>query len=231
MNGALPLDCAPTFPRPDDLLDLADDNDDNLILNPAFENLKLHDVNLSDISGALMSVAKMAQFINSKGTTEDFWRDDMIYFQNYLPVVHQILSLDRRCLMMNSLSPPVEVMREVLRLAMLLLLGLVKRRFQVEPDCVSGYQERLLGILIHHPVDWTPVLTIYLWILCISAAASFDHDRMWIVAEISNSMGNASWSDVSTAVKAVTWIEEVTAFELDILGEEVRIYRENSVTI
>ena len=228
MNGSLALDCTPTFPPPDDLFDRRDDSDNILLPNSTLEDLKIQDIDFSDICEALVSTAKMARFISSTGTTQGFWRDDMIYFQNYLPVVHQVLSLERRCTIINNLTIPAETMRETLRLTILLLLGLVKRRFRIEPDCVPSYQERLLAILIHSPVDWTPVLTIYLWVLSISAAASIDPERMWIIAEISRITGNASWSDVSATVKSFIWIEEIAAFELDILGEEVRNHKEQN---
>jgi hypothetical protein len=56
--------------------------------------------------------------------------------------------------------------------------------------------------------------------------AAFGEERLSIVAEISHTMGNMTWQDVTATVKSVAWIEQVTAYELDILGQEVRKHQE-----
>jgi hypothetical protein len=231
LNGALPLDSTPNFPLQEDLFDRSDNESIALPSRSAIENLKLHDGSLSDICEALMSVARMTQFMNSKGITPGFWTADMVYFQNYLPVAHQALSIERRYSANGSPTSSSEIMRETIRLTILLFLGLVKRRFRVPPDSVPRHQERLFGILTKSPVDWTPIINVYLWILSTCVAASIGDDRMWVVEEISRSIGKASWLDVSATIKAFIWIEEVAAFELEILGEEVRSHRENAEII
>jgi hypothetical protein len=222
MNGSLAVDCSPFFPLPKDLIEIRKTPVYHTLLQSNLESLESYHGTTSDVYESIISLANMAQAMNNKEISSGFWKDDMAYFHNLLPVVYHILILPRPYSDMKGSASEGEVIRETLRLAGLLFLGLVKRQFRITPDCVSHYGDRLHQLLIHNPVDWTPASDLYLWVLCVAAVSALGDERQWIVQELRSSTRTMSWEKVTSTVQSIAWIERIAPYELEILEKDVQ---------
>lgn len=222
MNGSLAEDCPPFFPLPEDLIEIRNSPFSHSLLRSNLASLESYYGTTFDVNESIISLADMARAINNKETSSSFWKDDMAYFHNVLPVVYRILILPRPFSNMNKSVSDGEIIQETLRLACLLFLGLVKRQFRMAPDCVPNYGERLHQLLIHNTVNWTLASDLYLWVLCVAAVSALGDERQWIVQALRSSTRTISWENATSIVKSIAWIEGIASYELEILGKDVQ---------
>lgn len=224
MNGSLPLDMAPHFPLPSDVLEISSANFSSPRLDSLRASLISLDESLSDVSNALNSLANMSKCFDENGGAQDLWKDEVFYSNNFLPVLHEVLSLPRHNLADDDITE-TQVMREVTRRSCLLYLALVKRKFKTEPDSVSLVKERLLQVLSGYNIDWmTSIQSLRLWVFMTIAAATDVGVDDWYVTEIVSAMQDMqirSWVDVITVLREIAWFDELAEDKLQILRVQV----------
>jgi hypothetical protein len=179
-------------------------------------------IDLADISPVLSAIADMAQFV--KDTVENtHWQDIWFMSLRFMPILHQLLSLPRTDLGHLNHEPGI-VIREAIRLACLIFLSIMKRRFHISPDGIELNRNRVMKLLQNYPVDWFTLLNLRLWVLVIAGLVADGRERAWYIDEISNTMKQievTTWKEALSIVRGIIWVDELLNNKANALGLEV----------
>jgi hypothetical protein len=179
---------------------------------------------LLDITDGLAALASLASYVNNHEASHRLWQEELFAALKVHPVAHRLLSMARYSVTAERNVQLCGLMiRETLRLASLLFIGLVKEHCRVYPSAVSENKVRLTRLLTADGVDWSSFMDLRLWVLTIAALAEED-ERAWYVREIAQTMtylGLAGWDESLKILKELIWIMEVLDRAADTLGFEV----------
>jgi hypothetical protein len=143
--------------------------------------------------------------------------------QNFLPVLYKALSLSRMDLGQLNMAQEV-VMQEAIRLACLIFLSAMNRKFRVSLDGVVIYKAEVMKLLIRLPVDWSFFLELRLWVLVIGGLVTEGEERAWHIAEVVGTMerlGLDTWKVAHSIIKSILWVDDIFQDESEQLGFEV----------
>lgn len=147
----------------------------------------------------------------------------MLFFQQFLPAAHDILSLSRMDPTDHDLLP-TQVLREAIRLALNVYLALVRRFFGIAFDCVSICRTRLLQFLEQYAIDWSGFQSLHMWTFVILGIADVAACPAWTIAQISHAMETLelrNWPDAINHLREICWCDELCQEELQLLGSRV----------
>ena len=175
MNGAMAQDTVPRFAPPTDLLPTRP---------PLFRGWTFHAVienpaiNTRDFLSAQSAMVELFHDMYGLTTTivthsaSNIWTDAIFPGMHISPLVHRLLTLDRAHPPFGRLSP-TESIQEACRLASLLYLGQLRRRFGFAQIPSALYVCKLRALLIESRLlDWDPFNLIYLWVLVMGGTCS-----------------------------------------------------------
>jgi hypothetical protein len=165
--------------------------------------------------------------VASKSTVE---RDEMFSAYKIYPIAHQLLSLPRYpCPVgQTQLTQGINI-REILRLAATVVIGLLKKQCGTYPDGIAQNLERashLPGKLN----DWSNFRALQLWVLVIFALAYDDcgTEKMWYVAEVAKTIEDMDlrhWDQVLAVLRDIIWIDEVMAPGCKVLKHDIELFQ------
>jgi hypothetical protein len=214
----------PRFPLPDDLIQVFDNPHrfnglDNII---AVWRTEFGDK--GDITFVLLDIARMAQFINDTVNSAPLWQDIWFLTRRFSPILYELISLPREDLDQLS-SRPGNLIREAVRLACIVFLGIMNRRFRVSPDGIVTSWYQLVRILKNTTADWSLFLNLRLWVVVVAGLVAEGSEREWLIGETSNTMKQLelkSWAEALSIVKGIIWVDELLNEEANTLGSEIR---------
>jgi hypothetical protein len=181
-------------------------------------------VEQADICLVLSAIARMAQFMNDSPRNAPFWRDMWFMSLKFMPIFQQLLSLPRDDLDQLHLEPGV-VIREATRLTCIILLGIMNKKFHIDPDGIAIHKNRVMKLLSNTSTDWFPFMKLRLWILVITGLVEEGRERAWHVGEISKAMKQLdlnTWNEALLTVKEIIWVDELLDDEAHKLESEVQ---------
>jgi hypothetical protein len=180
-------------------------------------------VSLSDIGDAVLKLADLSNYMNLNSQFSSFWYDNMVFFQQFLPVAHDVLSLSRMDPTGCDLLP-TQVLREAIRLALNVYLALVRRFFGIVFDCVSTCRMRLLQALGKYAIDWSSFQSLHMWTFVILGIADVAACPAWAVAHVSHAMDKLElrdWPDAVNHLREICWCDKLCQDDLQLLGSRV----------
>lgn len=177
----------------------------------------------------LICIASLSAEVNVALTTREFWNDEMFIGLKLNPVAHEVMMIPRLdpSALVDSEPSELLLISEVLRLASIIFLCLLRRRFPAQPDKFPAYGPqltqltRLLATYALNKIDpnW------YLWALVL--AALVDEDEEVLVEKIVDAMmglGISSWSEAIQRLKMIAWIPGICNYMIDDLERKVMSY-------
>jgi hypothetical protein len=229
VSGSLIMDTQPRFPPPEDLVEEISISRPSLTLQNLVLTWNVNFPGLVDIGQVLLSLANLATHTNDQTQNPQFWHDEFFLALKVYPLAHALTSLPRYPLFGEE-YPEADgfTMREILRITCILFLGLLKKRFEVEPNGIRPNTSKISKLLRFLPVNWSQFLKLRLWVLTISAIVEEGEEREWFVAEIAYTMvnlGYGTWYEALESLKELVWSNEMAANEVNILGQDIEKFR------
>lgn len=190
---------------------------------------------LADISDILKQSAEIFEFVNTHFDQPGFWRteDDLTPLQMLGPITNKLLSLSRCD---YSTASPLELVREMTRLALLILIAELKSTYGM-----SAHETLLLQTKFSQLLQFTdtgPVLVclpkVQLWAIVIVTLFRMSEAKSnWYVKLICLRMAALDIRDGTAAVenaRGITWIK-VVARENTVrdLISEIDIYHSKAI--
>lgn len=179
--------------------------------SPTLERWTACSPELSDITTFLYSAADLSYYIDERAVGVEIWKDDLFVSKTFNAVVHQLLSLQRYPEAMEKAKcSPQLIMREAMRLACMVLFGLLREKFSVQPSGFSKQRDRLKEFLIQHRTGQSDFLELHLWVLLIAVLAAKDHETSWYIDEIKSTMaqmGISEWNDGVEVARNILWMD------------------------
>lgn len=223
VTGSLVLDTIPRFPIPHcATLDPEPHRSHRILTFSQKWNTRFPD--LSDISDSLASLSSLASYVDTQRTNNGQWQEELFVALKAHPTAHKLLSMSRFPLRTDAnVSSLGLIIREMLRLASLLFIGLLKDKCRVFPTGVPENKLRLARLLTEVAVDWSSFMDLRLWVLTVAALAE-EGERGWYVSEVAltmNYLGLTAWNDAIKILKELIWIEEMLDIAADALGTEI----------
>jgi hypothetical protein len=224
VSDALATDSQPRFPLPQDLL--------QSFTNPhSFTNLAciistwMTDFpDLIDITLIMSDIAQMSQHINDMAESALLWGDIWFMTRKFMPIMQRTLALPRDDLARPNLKREF-VIREALRLTLIVFLGIVNKRFRISPDGIAIYKNRVTDLLVNSPVAWSPFLDLRLWVLVVVGLVAEGQEKEWHIGEIVTMMRQLdlnTWSEALSTVKGIIWIDALMDEDANNLAEEIK---------
>lgn len=230
MTGSMLLDTHPRFSVPKEFVHVPNATQQSLGLTASIQAWNDRFPSFKDISSVLVSIASLSSEVNRAVTNPRFWRDELFIGVRLNPVAHQLLMLPR-----FDLPEQIETeldqglfIREIVRLASVIFLGLLKRQFHIQPDGISKHGRRLAQLLTAYSFDWYSFTNIRLWALIISTIV--EEDRGALVAHIVGVMsdtGIVDWHGALLVIKDIAWVDEVAAHVIYDIGSEISFHLKN----
>ncbi|EMR68546.1 hypothetical protein UCREL1_4456 [Eutypa lata UCREL1] len=138
---------------------------------------------LSDICPVLKSLADLAQLYSGRGPNH--WAEDSSLSEVLSIVVSTALNTKRLGIPddPSDASSAGLAMREILRLASLLLLSAPVDLFASNGDIAYNLRGRLPLLLRSHTLDWTGLEELELWVLVVDALTEVGEERTWAISQ------------------------------------------------
>ncbi|BCS27832.1 uncharacterized protein APUU_60880S [Aspergillus puulaauensis] len=174
------------------------------------------DTDIYCLVGILERMAALAGFVNEHSSREPgFWKseDDMRPLRLLGPVTHDLLSMPRA----NPCTfNGFQVIREMARLVILILLGGVKTKYGMSAPEINTLQTKLstLVLVTAKRQMVLPFPLLQLWCLVVAALLASGPARKMYVQEISSHIKGINIPDGTGAVAAardVIWIEDLAS--------------------
>jgi len=226
------MDSCPRFPPPSYLIGEIDTLDLPPLLHITLYRWDFTFPRLTDISTALSSLAKLASYVNKSASNPLIWKDEMFVAHRIYPVAHEILSLTRYTIPAEQKSSTQGiVLREVIRLSLLLVTGIMKRECGVYPDGIVQNSGRVSKLLKMYPMDWSAFMELRLWALVILALVEENDERAWCLTEIAWTMKELNlylWYQALEVLKGIIWVEEGMTSRSESLRQEIELFLSSS---
>lgn len=216
-------DTPPKLPRCSSHLDTLAEVTRN---EPQFEHLldelKHAPVDMQYLSVTLRRARALTGFINDSSSQPGFWKaeDDLSSLQALGPLTHDLLKMPRA----DHPSPNgFEIVREMTRLALLVLLSGLKARYGFSAVEMSTLQHKFIGLVRYTIMGHgdLPFQRLQLWALVTTAMLQpVDRDRSLLVQEIFSRMIFLNLTDgqsVVNTVRDIIWMEVVAQDNIESL--------------
>lgn len=116
-------------------------------------------------------------------------------------------------------------MNECVRLASLVLLGRIRRRFPTRAVFTAVETMRLVAILKTHGHCWLQYRPMLLWVLVLGAIDVDEEEKAYLcqlIADTAESLGIYKWDDMMMHVSNLLWVGEALDKECELLRPLVR---------
>ncbi|OAP63314.1 hypothetical protein AYL99_02541 [Fonsecaea erecta] len=168
---------------------------------------------LADTAFALEKAAQLAAFVNVDRGNPLFWKAGATAANRITPVLHFLLSL-RRPTDEDSYSYPFSevILREVVRLALLILVASVKQAFSLIADELAILQQRFSALVPMAPCIDTSFPELSLWaIIMVHSMPSNQSHKLDARAtvDLMRAMGISSGKSAINVAKDLIWIDEL----------------------
>lgn len=188
----------------------------NSLVDDIGNSQSLEDMYMLSLVGILERMAALADFVNQHSSREPgFWKseDDMRPIQFIGPITHALLSMPRADI--TTLNR-IQAIREMARLAMLILLAGVKAKYGLSAPEMDYLQSKLSTLVsVVAKTDMVlPFSVLQLWCLVIAALLSTGPARGTYVQEISSWITRMNIPDGTGAIataRDVIWIEDIAS--------------------
>jgi hypothetical protein len=229
-TGSLVLYSSPRFYPPVDIVGEIDTFDLHHSLDSMLQYWNLMFPALTDISAAISSLSRLAFYANETASKSAIGRGEMFSACKIYPVAHQLLSLPRYLLPVeqSQFTQGINI-REVLKLAATVLIGLLTKKCGTYPDGVAENMIRA-SCLLKELIDWSCFRALQLWVLVIFAIA--DHgcgvEKILYVPEVARTMKDMDlchWDQVLDVLKDIIWIDEVMASGCEMLKHDTELFQ------
>ncbi|KIY03501.1 uncharacterized protein Z520_00192 [Fonsecaea multimorphosa CBS 102226] len=211
--GASVFDCKPRFSLPSGF---STPSVQRSSLSPSMQDLLIRIRNsseeLAEMANALERTAHLAAFVNNNSVEPLFWKDGAAAAKRITPVLHFLLSLRRPTDDDPNISPSSEVvLREVVRLASLILIANVKQAFSLIADELTILQQRFSAYasMASHTDTCFPELR--LWAIIMVTSLRFQIDKLDVRATVNamRALGIESGKSAIDVAKSLIWIDEL----------------------
>jgi hypothetical protein len=224
--GSTIRDSSPRFSIPAHLVDGPAQRGE---LSPSLQALILRlnetSIELGEVGQALERAAYVASFVNKNAHQPQFWKHGANATKLIGPVTHFLLSMPRLpdfTQDSNIYSEPL--LREMVRLALLILLAGLKMAFSLISDELGPLQERFSILLLPAPSTYSLFPELSLWAIIVVASLYQGPSREWQIAEIRRAMRDMNIPTGEAAIevaKNIIWIEALTVSEVERLSPEI----------
>lgn len=175
-------------------------------------------VELGEVGQALERAAYVASFVNKNAHQPQFRKDGASATKLIGPVTHFLLSMPRLPDFTQDGNRYSELLlREMIRLALLILLAGLKRAFSLISDELGQLQERFSILLLLETNTYPLFPELSLWAIVVVASLNQGPSREFQIAEIRRAMRHMNILTSEAAIevaKNVIWIEALTISEL-----------------
>jgi hypothetical protein len=204
------LDARPRFPVPDPFVYETDLKSVSPVLRTSLESLNNRRPQFRDICNVLLCIASLSAEVNLAARNAEFWTDGMFVGTSFNPVAHQLMMLPRLDLQGQSIEHHgILIFKEMLRLASIIFLALLKRRKMSQADEMHVYGARLVQLIKKHRVDKSLDLNLYLWVLIVVALVEEDKtDISDLIVDVMLELGIRTWNETILRLKNIAWITE-----------------------
>jgi len=121
-------------------------------------------------------------------------------------LVHRLLNSQSAV----NMEDPGTIFKEATRIALLLFLAPVRRRFGLHPLNIKVHVQKLKGLLQKDNADWTPLGDLRTWIVAMAVLEAVeDPELSWLVGEWTRSAINhdvTSATQAESVFKSIMWI-------------------------
>jgi hypothetical protein len=223
--GSAIHDSSPRFSIPAHLVDGPAQRGD---LSPSVQALILRlnetSVELGKVGQALERAAYVASFVNKNAHQPQFWKDGANATKLIGPVTHFLLSMPRLPDFTQDSNTYSELLlREMVRLALLILLAGLKKAFSLISGELGPLQEGF-SILLLAPSTYSLFPELSLWAIIVVASLHQGPSRELQIAEIRRAMRDMNIPTGEAAIevaKNIIWIEVLTVSEVGRLSSEI----------
>jgi hypothetical protein len=223
--GSAIHDSSPRFSIPAHLIDGPVQRGD---LSPSVQALILRlnetSVELGKVGQALERAAYVASFVNKNAHQPQFWKDGANATKLIGPVTHFLLSMPRLPDFTQDSNTYSELLlREMVRLALLILLAGLKKAFSLISGELGPLQEGF-SILLLAPSTYSLFPELSLWAIIVVASLHQGPSRELQIAEIRRAMRDMNIPTGEAAIevaKNIIWIEVLTVSEVGRLSSEI----------
>lgn len=224
--GSAIHDSSPRFSIPAHLVDGPAQRGE---LSPSMQALILRlnetSVELGKVGQALERAAYVASFVNKNAHQPQFWKDGANATKLIGPVTHFLLSMPRLPDFTQDSNTYSELLlREMVRLALLILLAGLKKAFSLISDELGPLQERFSIVLLLAPSTYSLFPELSLWAIIVAASLHEGPSRELQIAEIRRAMRDMNIPTGEAAIKVaknIIWIEATTVSEIGRLPSEI----------
>lgn len=228
--GRTVFDTPPRFPIPRELRGPVFQGD-SVAPQPSLRDLQDGFPHLLPLVQALTKLTSIAEIANNNTTSKPFWQDEIAAIRMIGPITHDLLTTARLSAKVTG-TPSVFLVAESARLACLILLSGLKKRFSLASSDMIPLQAKLAAVLDQKVgVLDASLARLRLWAVITSALVLSNDMRMHLVPHIRASIrdqGLANCRDALGSAKNYIWMDAIEANEISQLVEEVDSGGDNS---
>lgn len=191
------------------------------LLFQSLQQLVQTSIEMAPLADAFQHISSLAHIINTNSRNSDFrvQEDDMTPLHLMLPVLHILLSMPRLETNFQHVDAIV-YLREMTRLAMLVLLAAIKRAYSFTFAELDPLEERFSNLLFTFSSSLgTFFPNLQFWaVLTVAALRPQSKNRMLYVTQIRKQMNLLGIDSANAALetaKAMIWIDAVAGETLD----------------
>jgi hypothetical protein len=183
-------------------------------------------LNLALVSKIFTEVAKFSIFTETKSKTENnFWTKDAAFATKYFePLTYRLLSLREPL----DYTDPSTVLREMLRLSLMLYLMPIRRKFGVHGITMKIQVGKLIPLLSEPTELGVELKDLKLWIVTVGAMEAHDTDMKAqfnrILMDLLMDLDIYSLSVWEEKLKRLVYIKEVHEPRLRIIWKAINFY-------
>ncbi|OQV01780.1 Fungal specific transcription factor domain-containing protein [Cladophialophora immunda] len=168
---------------------------------------------LADCAIALEKGAQLAAFVNENGGDPSFWKDGARAAKRITPVLHFVLSLRR----LTDTDSPSDisseaVLRELVRLALLILVASVKQAFSLIADELTILLQRFSALVSTAPFIGACFPELSLWAIIMVASLrlnQYNGLHAGATVNVMRAMRIKSGKAAVDVAKGLIWIDEL----------------------
>ncbi|KAI0380138.1 hypothetical protein F5Y04DRAFT_282268 [Hypomontagnella monticulosa] len=229
LAGATYFNVKPRFSVPDNAIKVVDTGNDCRYLERLLQSWDAECPALGDIMSAMKATASVANYINQRSNSPDFWTDDVTMARLLGPAFHEVLTLEGRPLPNDTSDPQYSgtAAREAFRRAALVFLAAIKIRMGAGAYEMEKHLEAFRQISQLPLVDWGVIPELNLWAHIISAMQEETPSRAWHVLTIVDIMGTMGLQTGNQAVdiaRGIIWVDAIDDGKSTLLCREIDNY-------
>jgi hypothetical protein len=168
--------------------------------------LQTIDPKMKHVASVLQSLTGLTKSFASKDNSDEGYT---VYCITRARVSYLVLHLPRPESHIGE-DAPVTVLREIIRLAMLVLLLRLVGFVPSSDGILEHHAEKLANLLEHHDWQWSDLTDLQLWALTLAALTTGKAAQRALlayrIAMVLNELGT-SWDGIVTALHEVAWVD------------------------